>query len=85
MFDCETEDVTYVYSFTAASANMVEGNNVSLPSTYTITVYAKKEGYLNSETVTKEIDVRGLMGDMNEDGSLSVTDVTILIDIILKQ
>lgn len=26
-----------------------------------------------------------LMGDVNEDGSLSVTDVTILIDKILKQ
>ena len=64
---------------------MVEGNNVSLPSTYTVTVYAKKDGYLNSETITKEIDVRGLMGDMNLDGSLSVTDVTILIDKILKQ
>lgn len=85
VFDCETEGVTYVYSFTAASANMVEGNNVSLTSTYTVTIYAKKDGYLNSDIVTKEIDVRGLMGDMNEDGVISVTDVTILIDMILNQ
>ncbi|MBR6892964.1 MAG: leucine-rich repeat domain-containing protein [Bacteroidaceae bacterium] len=85
VFNCETEGVTYIYSFKSTSSNMGDGNNVSLPSTYTVTVYAKKDGYLNSETVTKEIDVRGLMGDMNEDGSLSVTDVTILIDKILKQ
>lgn len=85
VFDCETEGVTYVYSFKSTSSNMGDGNNVSLPSTYTVTVYAKKDGYENSDTVTEEIDVRGLMGDMNEDGSLSVTDVTILIDKILKQ
>ncbi|MBR6892963.1 MAG: leucine-rich repeat domain-containing protein [Bacteroidaceae bacterium] len=84
-FSCETEGVEFVYSFSSASANQQVGNNVSLPSTYTVSVCAKKDGYENSDTVTKEIDIRGLMGDMNEDGSLSVTDVTILIDRILKQ
>jgi hypothetical protein len=93
VFDCETEGVEFVYSFsstsafasTSTSAYQLVGNNVNLPTKYKVTVYAKKDGYENSETVTKEIDVRGLMGDMNEDGSLSVTDVTILIDKILKQ
>ena len=84
VFDCETEDVEFVYSFSSASANHQVGNNVSLPSTYTVTVYATKEGYENSETVTKEIDVRGMMGDMNGDGTLSVTDVGILITTILQ-
>jgi hypothetical protein len=89
VFDCETEDVEFVYSFsfasTSTSAYQLVGNNVNLPTKYKVTVYAKKDGYENSEMVTKEIDVRGLMGDMNEDGNLSVTDVTILIDKILKQ
>ena len=85
VFECDTEGATFVYSFKSASADNIEGNNVSLPNSYTITVYAKKDGYENSDTVTEEIDVRGLMGDMNEDGNLSVTDVTILIDRILKQ
>ena len=89
VFDCETEDVEFVYSFSSAStstsAYQLVGNNVNLPTKYKVTVYAKKDGYENSDTVTEEIDVRGLMGDMNEDGSLSVTDVTILIDKILKQ
>ena len=83
-FSCETEDVEFVYSFSSASANHQVGNNVSLPSTYTVTVYATKEGYENSETVTKEIDVRGMKGDMNDDGTLSVTDVGILITTILQ-
>ena len=48
-------------------------------------MYAKKEGYVNSETVTKEIEVGGgIMGDMNGDGVLSVTDVGILITKILE-
>lgn len=83
-FDCETEGATVVYSFKSSSADKVEGNNVNLPSTFTVSVYAKKDGYLDSETVTEEIDVRGMKGDMNDDGTLSVTDVGILITTILQ-
>lgn len=83
-FDCETEGVSFVYSFMSSFADKMEGNNVELPSTYTVSVYAKKAGYLDSETVTKTIDVRGIKGDMNDDGVLSVTDVGALITKILS-
>lgn len=85
MFECETEDVEYVSEVTVADNKMNYSNEVSLTGIYKVSVYATKAGYENSDIVTKEIDVRGLMGDMNDDGSLSVTDVTILIDKILKQ
>ena len=85
VFDCETENVEYVSEVTVSDNKMNYSNEVSLTGIYKVSVYATKAGYENSETVTKEIDVRGLMGDMNEDGSLSVTDVTILIDKILQQ
>lgn len=84
-FSCETEDVTFCYSVTPPSSLQGEGDEVSLSNKYTISVYAKKEGYENSETVTKEIEVGGgTKGDMNEDGVLSVTDVGILITTILQ-
>ena len=83
-FSCETEDVTFCYSVTPPSQFNGEGNDVNLSTKYTISVYAKKEGYENSETVTKEIEVGGMMGDMNGDGVLSVTDVGILITKILE-
>ena len=83
-FSCETEDVTFCYSVTPPSQFNGEGNDVNLSTKYTISVYAKKEGYENSETVTKEIEVGGMMGDMNGDGVLSVTDVGILITNILE-
>lgn len=85
VFKCETEDVEYVSEVTAVDAKKYYNGKLKFTNTYHISVYATKAGYENSETVTEEIDVRGLMGDMNEDGSLSVTDVTILIDRILKQ
>ena len=87
VFDCETEDVMFVYSFRTADA---WGNNVSvsLPSAYKVSVYAMKGGYMNSDTVvtTKEIiDVRGLMGDMNGDGKRSLLDVVILVNKIMEE
>ena len=85
LFDCKTEGVEFVSEVTVADNKMNYSNEVSLTGIYKVSVYATKAGYENSDTVTEEIDVRGLMGDMNEDGSLSVTDVTILIDKILKQ
>ena len=38
------------------------GNEVELTATYTVSVYATKPGYENSEVVTKEISVDGGIG-----------------------
>ena len=84
-FECETEDVEFVYSLTPPSATASEGKKVALPTTYIISVYAKKEGYNNSETVTEEIDIRGLKGDVDGDGVVDVNDVQTTINIILKK
>ena len=84
-FDCDTEGVTFVYSFNSSSADNVEGNNVVLPSTFTVSVYAKKDGYLNSDIATQEIDVCGIKGDVDGDGVVDVNDVQTTINIILKK
>lgn len=76
-FSCETEGVIFCYSVTPPSSFRGEGNEVSLSPKYTISVYAKKDGYVNSETVTKEIDVQGQNGpqDVNGDGIVDTQDV----------
>ena len=76
-FFCETEGVTFCYSVTPPSSFQGEGNEVSLSNKYTVSVYAKKDGYVNSETVTKEIEVQGQNGsqDVNGDGVVDTQDV----------
>ena len=63
------------------------GNEVELTATYTVSVYATKPGYENSDVVTKQINVGGvgtaLKGDVNGDGKVDIVDVTTTIDIIL--
>ena len=87
-FDCATEGVEYVYEITFP--NTLSGSNAEVTlsdQTMLVTVYAKKEGYENSETVTKEIQIAsgGLQGDIDGNGSVSVADVTRLVDIIIGQ
>jgi len=73
--DCETEGVTYVYRITPPATIANEGNNISLPTTYTVTVYAKKDGFLNSDTVTEEVELQGVSVDLNGDGVVDTQDV----------
>lgn len=83
-FECATTDVEFVTEITAVDAKKYNSSEVSLTGIYQVSVYAKKEGWQDSDTVTKEIKVGAQMGDMNEDGILSVTDVGILITKILS-
>ena len=51
-FGCETEDVEFHYGFTnPIFANSV-GNDMEIPSTYNLSVYATRTGYEDSETAT---------------------------------
>ena len=51
-FESETEDAIYHYSISDDDIKSGNGNEVQLGVTYYINVYATKEGYENSETVT---------------------------------
>ena len=87
-FSCETEDVKFVYNIVPASALSGEGEKVGLPSSYTVTVYATKEGYEDSDVATKEVEVSGgtagIKGDVNEDGTVNGTDIQEVINIIVE-
>ena len=86
LFECETEGVEFVYSITTP-ANTIDqtGNNVDMPHTYTVSVYAKKEGYQNSDVATENIDIRGIQGDTNRDGVVTVADAVGVVNIILEK
>ncbi len=51
-FHCETEDVNFNYNIINKDVASGIGSTVTLSATYTIEVYATKEGYKQSETAT---------------------------------
>lgn len=73
----------FVSRFTAPASVETIGSEVTVPTVYTVTVYAKKKGYLNSEPATEDIDIRGLKGDADGDGELTIADVTTIIGKLL--
>ena len=81
-FACETEDVEYVPTMTCELKHPLNGNEMEIGGTFTISVYATKDGYSNSDVATITITM-GKMGDLDGDGQLSVTDVTSLVNAIL--
>lgn len=84
-FSCETENVEFVYDIsTKASGVEKSSDKVELPMTYTVSVYARKDGYADSDIVKQEIDIYGLKGDVNRDGTVDVEDVVTTVNIILN-
>ena len=83
VFDCETEGVEFVCRITPPEAVELKGNNLSMPSTYTVTVYAKKEGCENSAPVTRKMKIGGVTGDVNGDGVVDISDYVGVANIIL--
>ena len=85
-FDCETEGVEFVYNITPPSAKASSGTNISMPTTYKVTVYAKKDGFENSDVAIKEIDLgtSDIRGDVNNDGVVNMPDVMFIVNKILN-
>ena len=85
-FSCETEGVEVVYNITPPSAKAGSGTNISMPTTYKVTVYVKKDGFENSDVATKEIDLgtSGIRGDLNGDGIVNMPDAMFIVNKILN-
>lgn len=84
-FDSETYGVKYVSMVTVPDASDGDGEEIDLTQKFKVSVYATKDGYANSDVATQEIDVRGLKGDVNEDGKVTITDAVGVVDIILNE
>ncbi len=82
-FSCETEGGEYVYEVTMSSAGTTAEDEMELKHTFRVTVYAQKEGFVNSDVATADIAVSCKPGDVNWDGNVNTVDLTKLIDILL--
>ena len=78
---CETEGAKlhYKYSFPKGSEGI--GSEATIPQAIIVSVYATKDGYEDSEVVTKEINIRG---DTNLDGEVSMSDAMFIVNKVLN-
>ena len=82
-FTCETDSVEFVskVSFVNSDEEHV-GNEVLLTGRVRVSVYARKDGFRDSEEAVEEFDLPAV-GDVNGDGQITIADVTKLVNIIL--
>lgn len=85
IFNCETEGVEYISEITTPDAKKYDNGRVNLSYKYKVSVYAIKEGYENSDTVTTEFTSAGKLGDLTGDGKVDVADHVKLSEIIMTQ
>ena len=81
-FACETEGVEFVPTVTCTPNQLQNGNELELGGTFTVSVYAVKDGYDNSDIATMTINM-SQMGDVNADGEMNAADITALVNAIL--
>lgn len=80
---CETVGVTYSYTIApAAATGESTTGEISLSTTFAVSVKAVREGYEDSDTATLTIPMAAV-GDVNADGNITIADVTALVNIIL--
>ena len=86
-FSCKTEGVEFVASVSPSGKTTYKGSSLllaDLKTTYRVSVYARKEGFEDSEAATIDIDYLPDLDDVNGDGQISISDVVGIVDIILK-
>ena len=81
-FACETEGVEYVPTLVCTPKQMHDGDELEIGGNFTVSVYAVKEGYENSDKATMTINI-SQMGDVNADGELNAADITAVVNAIL--
>ena len=99
-FECETEGATFVSNVSTSNAMESDDEGVTIGTQYVITVYAVADGHVDSDTVTatltwsdgvmtgENVEVRGnnfRKGDVNEDGSVDVADISAVITIMANE
>ena len=82
-FECETEDVEYVYSFSSDAFRTSSGSDIPLAGVLHVSVYATKDGCADSDVATIDINLSDMLGDANGDGEITIADITTLINTIL--
>ena len=88
VFKCETEEVEFISEVKVPDPKNSYDSKISTPKKYSVSVYAVKANYENSDTATAEFDFSGdtsLSGDVDGNGIVNVADHVKLSSIILDQ
>jgi hypothetical protein len=87
MYACATEGVEYVTDIVCTDNKKYYSSAIDLTGTYTVSVYATKAGYGNSDVATLEItlsdNASDKKGDVNGDGVVDAADVVKVTNIIM--
>lgn len=84
-FSCTTEDVDYNWIITTSNNNSGKGNNVPFSQIFTVSVYATKTGYENSDVTTQKFLGSSIVGDTNGDGVVDAADIVKIVSIIMDK
>lgn len=91
-FTCETPNVEFFYDISSADDKNGKGSEVGVTPVYHINVYASREGYLDSDVASADINMAcedsqssPVVGDLNGDNKVDVADHVELSNIILNQ
>ena len=81
-FSCETEGVEYVSEVTSNEVKKYYDDKLKIGGIYTISVYATKAGYENSDVATLEFTLGAgdEICDVNRDGAVDVADISTIIN-----
>lgn len=87
LITCPTEGAEFHYSIKSddVKTGILKEGRLPINAKYEISVYATAEGYRPSEIVTKTVaasSLDGTKGDMNNDGRLTISDITKLVDAV---
>ena len=82
---CETENVAYVYEMVLTSSSGTSTDGIlTIGNKVVVSVKAVRDGWDDSDVATMEISP-WQVGDVNGDGTITIADVTALVNIILEK
>lgn len=87
VFGFETEGVEFNYDIKSNVSLNGKGNDILVNPSISVSVYASKDGYDNSDVTTKDIllSSTGMNLDANGDGVINAADVVTIINAIMSE
>lgn len=86
VFGCKTEDVEFHYEVKANVSLEGKGKEASVEIPLSISVYASKDEYEDSDVTTKTIQIStsNMAADANGDGVVDAADIVTITNIIMS-
>ena len=83
-FGCATEGVEFHWTITNGADSIGNGSKVSFTPKTTVSVYASKDGFKDSDTATLDINGSGgLKGDVNNNGGIDIGDAVTIVNYLV--